>query len=96
MSVCSLQLYATQYQLVKLVRWGRAGGTKIYRYSTKQTEPIKVGSYDLKFGQSQTDVGVIIENTAYRLVTLTVVQRHSFAKTRIYAKMAREPMWCVT
>jgi len=40
----------------------------------KITEPIKVGSYDLKFGQSQTDVGVIIENTAYRLVALTVVQ----------------------
>ena len=45
-----------------------------FTFTIKQTEPIKVGSHDLKFGQSQTDVGVIIENTAYKLVTMTAVQ----------------------
>jgi len=54
--------------------WHCGCGTKNYRYSTKQTETIKVGSYGLKLDKSQTDVGVIIENTAYKLVTLTVVQ----------------------
>ena len=54
--------------------WHCGGGTKNRLYSTKQAESIKVGSYDLKFGQSQTDVGVIIKNTAHKLVTLAVVQ----------------------
>jgi len=40
--------------------WLGGGGTKYYGDSTKQTEPIKVGSYDLKFGQSLTDVGDVI------------------------------------
>jgi len=54
------------------------GGTKNYRDSTKQTEPIKVGSYDLNFGQSLPDVGVVIENTGYKRVTLRVVQWHFY------------------
>lgn len=33
----------------------------------------EVCSYGLTFGQSQTYVGVIIENTACKLVTLTVI-----------------------